>query len=105
MILIHKTYEVYTQESIEAGESDDAGFVFENESLTFRELVSAMQEHQNPSCYPARGEAREWLSSYPEEDFRTGDTRTESIHYSMDNPERNKKYWKKAMKVAGIIKS
>ena len=101
MILISRTFDVITPESAESGES---GFLVESESVTFRELVSLMKSHPNPSCYPARGEAYEWLSSYPETDYRDASERTESLHFGHENPPRLTKYWRKAMIFSGIIR-
>jgi len=104
MILISRTYEIVTPESAEEGEAAESGFLSEGEAVTFRELVSLMREHPNPSCYPARGEAFEWLSSYPEADYRDASETTESLHYARENPARRAKYWRKAMMAAGIIR-
>jgi len=98
MILISRTFDVVTPES---GES---GFLVESEFVTFRELVSLMRAHPNPSCYPARGEPYEWVSSYPETDYRDASETTESLHYARENPSRRLKYWRKAMRAAGIIR-
>lgn len=104
MILISRTFDVVTPESAEEGESAESGFLVESESVTFRELVSLMKSHPNPSCYPARGEAYEWLSTYPETDYRDASERTESLHFDQENPACLTKYWRKAMIAAGIIR-
>jgi hypothetical protein len=54
---------------------------------------------------PASGETYEWLTSYAEQDFRTGAYESESIHFCRSNPPRLAKYWRKAMEAAGILKS
>lgn len=104
MILISRTFDVVTPESAEDCESAESGFLVESESVTFRELVSLMKSHPNPSCYPARGEAYESLSSYPETDYRDASERTESLHFDRENSPRLIKYWRKAMICAGIIR-
>ena len=104
MILISRTFEVVTPESAESGESADSGFLAESESVSFRELVSLMRDYPNPSCYPPRGESYEWLSSHPETDYRDASETTESLHFSRENPPRRLKYWRKAMRAAGIIR-
>lgn len=104
MILISRTFDVVTPESAEEGESAESGFLVESESVTFRELVSLMKSHPNPSCYPARGADYEWLSSYPETDYQDASERTESLHFDRENPPRLIKYWRKAMVCAGIIR-
>ncbi len=105
MILISRTFETVTPESAEDGEVAESGFVSISEPVTFRELVSLMRDHPVPSCYPPRGEAFEWLSTYGEESFRDGyEVRTESLHFDRSNPPRRLKYWRKAMRAAGIIR-
>lgn len=104
MILISRTFEIVTPESAESGDVSESGFLVESESVTFRELVSLMESHPNPSCYPARGETYEWLSSYPSQDYRDCSETTESLHFSRENPPRMAKYWRKAMRAAGIIR-
>jgi len=104
MIIISRTFDVITPESAEDGESAESGFLAESESVTFRELVSLMRAHPVASCYPPSGEAFEWLSSYPETDYRDASERTEALHYGHKNPSRNAKYWRKAMRAAGIIR-
>jgi len=102
MILISRTFETVTPESAEFGESDDAGFICQSEPVTFRELVELMRAHPVPSSYPCEGSRWDWLSSYPEENFRDCSNRTESLHYDKSNPPSRDKYWRKAMAIAGI---
>ena len=104
MILISRTFDVVTPESAEDGESAESGFLVESESVTFRELVSLMKSHPNPSCYPPSGKAYEWLSTYPETDYRDASERTESLHFDRENSPRLTKYWRKAMIFSGIIR-
>lgn len=104
VILISRTFEIITPESAEDGESAESGFLVESEPVTFRELVSLMESHPNPSCYPPSGDSSEWLSSYPSQDFRDCSETTESLHFSRENPPRRAKYWRKAMLAAGIIR-
>lgn len=104
MIIISRTFEVVTPESAEDGESAESGFLVESEPVTFRELVSLMECHPNPSSYPPSGDSSEWLSSYPSQDFRDCSETTESLHFSRENPPRRLKYWRKAMLAAGIIR-
>jgi len=104
MIIISRTFDIVTPESAEAGESADSGFLAESESVTFRELVSLMRDHPNPSCHPPSGETSEWLSTYPSQDYRDASETTESLHFARENPPRAAKYWRKAMLAAGIIR-
>ena len=75
----------------------------EVEALTFRELVRAMRDYPFVSCSPAIGATYEWLHSESEQDYRTGDYTERSMHYSRDNPENKKRYWRLAMKAAGLL--
>lgn len=106
MILLSKTFETYTPESIENGEAEEAGFVFENVPYTFRELVRLirMEGFTQPSCWPASGNPHEWLTTEFEPDYRTGEESIYSLHYSHNNPSRAAKYWKAAFRAANIIK-
>ena len=104
MIIISRTYDIVTPESAEEGESADSGFLTESESVSFRELVSLMESHPIPSNSHPEGSQWEWLSSHPETDYRDCSETTESLHYSRENPPRRLKYWRKAMRAAGIIR-
>ena len=100
--LVTETYEYPdTDEDIDIDGPTDSDI--KTESVSFRELVSIMREYSEPSCYPASGSDFEWLSRY-ETDYRTGADIVESIHYSRDNPTRNLKYWRAAMRAAGFAK-
>lgn len=103
MILINKTFEIVTHESAQHGEAAESGFVFESQPYTFRELVREMENFPQCSCSPASGNTYEWLSSYAEQNYRTGEYSSESIHFSRANPPRLAKYWRKAMSAAGIL--
>jgi hypothetical protein len=106
MILINATYDTVSHKSAEHGESADSGFLWTNAQYTFKELVDLIERgyFNNCSCYPATGDTREWLTNEPCEDYATGETTTESIHYSKDNLPRSEKYWRKAFVAAGLIK-
>ena len=104
MILISRTFEIVTPESAEDGEAAESGFLAESESVSFRELVSLMESHPVPSNSHPEGSQWEWLSSHPETDYRDASETTESLHYCRENPPRRAKYWRKAMRAAGIIR-
>jgi len=102
MLLIDKTFEVVTEKSAEEGEVEDAGFSTIGEKYTFRELVRVLQStYIHPSESPVSRSARVWFTTESEQDYRCGEYRCESIHYSADNPSRKAKYWIKAMQCAG----
>jgi len=102
MLFIDKTFEIVTPESAENGEVEDAGFSAINEQVTFRDLVEMMRwEYTHPSMSPVHRSSRVWFTSETEQDYITGEHRSESIHFSHDNPARKTKYWIKAMRCAG----
>jgi len=74
------------------------------EQVSFRELVDLMRRFSLVSCSPANGNRFEWVSTEPEQDYRTGDEITETLHFDHDNPPSRDKYWRKAMHAAGLIK-
>ena len=103
MIKVDKTFEIVTEESAEHGDVADAGFSAIGERCTFRELVLILKGiYIHPSQSPANRSSRVWFTSEPEQDFTTGEYRSESIHFSPDNPARKVKYWIKAMQLAGV---
>jgi sugar-specific transcriptional regulator TrmB len=105
MILIDKTFETVTYESAEDGEAEDSGFSAINEQVSFRELVEMMRrEYIHSSSSPVQKSIRDWFTNEAEQDYRTGEYRSESIHFSSDNHQRKAKYWIKAMACAGYIK-
>lgn len=107
MILITKCYSEVTPESAELGELSDSGVDFEDAPFGFRELVDYMQSNGFVECSisPCSGSTCEWVSTgYSIDDYRTMTEIEYSLHYSNKNPQRNAKYWRMALKAAGIIK-
>jgi hypothetical protein len=92
-----------------APEDDEDDYCPEGESttrsdtVTFRELVRLMRQYCTPSCSPARGEVYEWMMTEIEQDYRTGEWIDRSMHFARINPARRAKYWRLAMKAAGVI--
>jgi len=72
--------------------------------MGFRELVLAMLDYSIVSCSPVRGTTYEWLMSETEQDYRTGEYTERSMHYSHENPPHCAKYWRLAMKAAGLLR-
>jgi hypothetical protein len=102
MILIDKTFEIVTHESAEHGAIEDGGFSSIGERMTFRELVNALKrEFIHASQSPVTRSTRVWFTTEPEQDYQTGEYRSDSIHFSPSNPTRKIKYWMKAMETAG----
>lgn len=103
MILIDRTFETVLEESAEHGDVEDAGFSAIGEKYTFRELVQVLKQvYIHPSQSPANRSTRVWFTSEAEQDYMTGDYRSESIHFSADNPRRKAKHWARAMQYAGV---
>jgi hypothetical protein len=75
-----------------------------DDTVSFRELVDLMRDYPLPSCSHARGETFEWLSSESQQDPYSGEWTEQSIHYSRENPPRAAKYWRAAMRAAGIAR-
>lgn len=82
-----------------ASEEGEAASV-STEELTFRELVSAMRDMSETSCWPATGATSEWLTTR-REDYRTGGWVEESIHFDRDQSPHRARYWAAAMRAAG----
>ena len=106
MILISRTFETWTADDIEAGDTDSRGFEFINEPVGFRELVDMIGREGffYPSCSPATGSAYEWLETEPDTDYRTGEQTRYALHFSSLNNPRAAKYWKRAMQAHNLIK-
>lgn len=98
MLTINLVSETYDYPDDEPSDAD-----IRIDAVTFRELVRLMRDYSEPSCYPAQGNEWEWISR-TDTDYRTGSDIVESIHYSRENPTRNLKYWRAAMKAAGFVK-
>ena len=101
--LVTETYEYPETDSDIDVPDEPTDAEVRTESVSFRELVSLMREYSEPSCSPASGAAFEWLSR-SETDYRTGADTVESLHYARENPARNLKYWRAAMKAAKFVK-
>ena len=105
MILIHKTFCEITPESAENGDFSDSGYHWENEPVTFKELIEIIECHKNSSCYPVEPSVYTWFSNdFEIECYETMTERQDSIHYSDDNSSRNVKYWVKAIRYVFNIK-
>ena len=85
---------------------DDEGSASVHEdTLTFRELVHYMREYSHVSCWPASGATYEWLSKDEHVHPYIGERSVESLHYTRENPPKNAKYWRWAMRAAGHVKA
>jgi hypothetical protein len=107
MILISRTYETWTPEDIEAGDTDSRGFEFTDEPVTFRELVDMIGREGffRPSCSPATGSAFEWLETEPDIDYRTGEQTIFALHFSGKNKPAAAKYWRAAFQTHNLTRN
>lgn len=100
MLKISKTYEIVTEESAEQGDAAERGFVFKDQPCGFRELIDTIKA--DGFAYPdsSHGVPR-WLSTEPQQDYKTGEWTTCSLHPSHDA--RSMRYWAKAMMCLGYV--
>ena len=94
-LLISRYYETVSHESAENGEAEETGSVYDSEPFTFGELFREIRN----GGFHREGETR-WLTTYPEQDFRSGDYRTETLHFSHLNPPHLEKWFWLAAKWA-----
>jgi hypothetical protein len=105
-ILCNITFEIVTPESAADGDVSESGFISEREPFGFRELVEWMRGGE-PSSWPASGSRHEWVSQSQGETrafFERGEDETRSIHYARENPPRMARYWRLAMRAAGLTR-
>ena len=104
-LLINRCYATVTPESAENGDFEDTGLVYQDADLTFRELVQELREFTSLSSSHSTGSIGDWASTgFETSDYRTGEEREETLHFSRENPERFHKYWAKALRAAGLIR-
>ena len=108
-ILISQTYDRWTQDAIEHGDTDDKGFHFQDVPHTFREIVELLQTHNEPSNYPVQPAyaANTWFTYNDAnngtiESIEQGITENTAIHFSHANDARALRYWRLAIRFAGI---
>lgn len=94
--LVSKTYSQTTPESVEFGDFSDSGFVWKEVPYTFRELVELL-------------DSREWdfdgssiSSGWNTICYQTGTEEEEQLHVKCPTA-RHKRYFDKALKLAGKI--
>lgn len=98
MLKITKTYDVVTEESAEHGDFADSGFVYKDQPYGFRELIETIEFGGFNEPDSSHGVPR-WLSTAPDQDYRTGDYTTYSLHPARDK--QSMCYWDKAMAFLG----
>lgn len=103
-LFITRTFQETTPESAEIGEFSDHGFIETDTPYTFRELVDKLKECCHLSSTPHDDCYFVWASTEAYcTDYGTGTYRTENVHFSRNNPVKNRKYWPKALRAAGLI--
>lgn len=105
MIIVSKTYATTTPESVENGDFEETGFVYQDEILTFHELIKEINsEHYcHLSSYPVTEVENIWISSeFYISNYKTGEEKQYSLHFTAKN-KKDWKYWKKALKYCKII--
>lgn len=97
-----QTYTIITDESAEDGDAAERGFDWQDESMTYRELVQRMhRDYRGAEPSQSHG-VPAWITSHGERDCTDGTFRDISLHPS--NP-RAKRWWGRALVSAGIIRS
>lgn len=100
---VNKTYEVWTPEDVEIGDTDDRGFVYENETMDFYELIRELREHSELSESPVTS-SRCWATGSYENPY-TGVQTNNSIHINTINGhEPTVHQLKRIYKAARLIK-
>ena len=78
---VNRCYETWDHESIEAGDTDDRGFTYQDEVYTLRDLVNEMRRDAITEPSSSSPHAGMWFTSVdPDEDYRTGERTYHSIH-------------------------
>lgn len=98
-IILSQTYEIVTEESASYGAAEDRGYDWENVAYSFRETVDLIRRGGFTESSCSHG-VPSWLSTEPEQDFRTGEWETKSLHPGDDA--RSRRYWAKACRAAGV---
>lgn len=106
MIYITRIEEIYPMPDEDEDPLEEPVSVDETgEAVSFRELVDLMRYGAwGVSCGPATGSTLEWLQREDGYDHLTGERYVVSLHYGWHQPARREKYWRWAMKAAGLVK-
>ncbi|MCC5611033.1 hypothetical protein LC612_30855 [Nostoc sp. CHAB 5834] len=98
-VLLNGTYEVWDEESLEIGETDDSGFLFEDQPHTFEELVRLLEGlTPSDSSYPASGWFTEQGSLEPD-----GCVRNKSYHLCRGQSQEAVQLWERAVRAVGFV--
>lgn len=96
-INVTMTWDEVTPESAAQGDTSDRGTQFEDEPLSFRELVDMIRAHGNPEFGGHLGSV---YFSDEIVDYRTGTRTSYALHYSRNNPPSRRKWFDLAVRVA-----
>ena len=83
---VSKTYDTWDEEALEAGDTDDRGFEFEDEPMTLREVLKALDgmgavEPSRTLTRSALVRGHVWFSTVDAEtNHRTGDVTNHALH-------------------------
>lgn len=98
---VSKCYETWNNEAVDAGQTDDHGFVFQDQKMSLTELVNEIVNNgiTMASCWPLNKITDSiWLSTPdPETDYQSGDHTYYSLHIKASN-----RQMKRIFRLAGI---
>lgn len=95
--LVDKVYESWDEDALEAGETDDKGFEYQDEEKDFEDLVSIFKACDDFSTNGASNKNVYGMES--EEDMRSGNTMNYSYHFSRKNKPGADVMWTAAMRL------
>ena len=99
---LSKTYETWNQDDIEFGDTEKKGFIFENETFTFKELLDELKDECYTELSSSKIDSNTWIKSISDSDYISNDIEIYSLHFK--GTDRQKKYWIKALKIHLEIK-
>jgi hypothetical protein len=102
-IRINITYSRCTPESVDAGDYSESGFESQGEEMTFRELHDYMRRHGFTYCsdsHPGPTSPVWFSTEWATIDYRTGETEEKSIHFDRGQPERLRRWFNLAGRIA-----
>lgn len=101
-MLISKTYEIWTQDDLEIGDTDKKGFIFQDENYSFKDLLDELKDNYYHNLSSSMIDSNTWISTIDDIDYQSGEETIYSLHFN--GTDRQKKYWIKALKIHLEIK-
>jgi hypothetical protein len=98
----NQTYAVITDESAEEGDAAEQGFDWQDESMTFRELVERIQRDYSGAEPSQSNGVPSWITAHGDRDYTDGTFRDIALHPANT---RAKRWWGRALVCAGVIKA